>query len=137
MFPTTHATYEQFANVHKANMEAFKTMTQAALAGTERLASLNLDAARGLLEAGVGNAGVLLDAKALQDPIGLQNLLVRPGYEQIAAYSRRLYEIASEAQTTIATVMAERLADTGSKAASVMGQATSAIASAGKLRKAA
>ena len=137
MFSTMSTTYEQIANVNKANMEVFSTMARAALAGSERLAGLNLEAARRLLDAGADNANVLFDATALRDPIAAQKRLVQPSYEQIAAYSRGLYEIVAEMQNTMSAAMTERIADANGKATSAMAQVTGAAVGAAKIRKAA
>lgn len=135
MFPIVHATCEPFANAHKANMEAFKALADAALAGGERRAALNLDAARGMLEDGIGNARILLDGTALKDPMGMQSRLARPVHEQIAAYSGAYREIASEAQKEMSTIMSSWIAEGNTTVTSAMEETTSAPGTAAKPRK--
>lgn len=98
-------TPEQFAAANKANVENLLTLANSAFASAERLASLNLNTARELLEDGVGNAKALLGAKDLQELSALQASLAQPAVEKIVAYARTVYEIASQTQAEVSKLI--------------------------------
>jgi hypothetical protein len=61
-----NATAEQFASANKANVETLLTIANTAFASAERLAALNLNTARAVLEDSVANAKALLAVKDVQ-----------------------------------------------------------------------
>jgi hypothetical protein len=68
-----NATTEQFASANKANVETLLTIANTAFASAERLAALNLNTARAMLEDSVANAKALLAVKDVQQLIAMQN----------------------------------------------------------------
>ncbi|HMV53310.1 MAG TPA: phasin family protein, partial [Rhodocyclaceae bacterium] len=92
------ATPEQLAAANKANVDALLTIANTAFASAERLAALNLNTARAVLEDSVSNAKSLLTAKDVQELISLQASLAQPMVEKAVAYSRSVYEIATQTQ---------------------------------------
>jgi phasin family protein len=93
-----YATPENFASANKANVETLLTLANTAFASAERIAALNLNTARSLLEDTVANAKTLLSAKDVQELINIQASLAQPGVEKAVAYSRSIYEIATQTQ---------------------------------------
>jgi hypothetical protein len=65
-------TTEQFASANKANVETLLTLANTAFASAERLAALNLNTARAMLEDSVANAKALLAVKDVQELVALQ-----------------------------------------------------------------
>jgi phasin family protein len=86
---------EQFASAHKAQIDGLLTLANTAFAGMERLAALNLNTARSLLEDGAGSAQALLGAKDFQSFIAIQNSLLQPAVDKAALWSRSAYEISA------------------------------------------
>lgn len=86
---------EQFANAQKAQIDGLLTLANTAFAGMERLAALNLNTARSLLEDGAGSARALLGAKDLQSFVALQGSLIQPSVDKAVLWSRSVYEIGS------------------------------------------
>lgn len=117
------ATPEQFANANKANAEAALTVANAAFAGAERLAALNLNTARSLLEDGVANAKALLAAKDVQEAIALQSSFAQPVMERAVAYSRSVYEISVQTQEQIAKVFESQVSELNRNVAVALEQA--------------
>jgi phasin family protein len=97
-------TPEQLATANKANVEAMLTLANTAFASAERLAALNLNTARAVLEDSVNNAKTLLGAKDLQEVISLQATLAQPSVEKAVAYSRSVYEISAQTQEEFSEV---------------------------------
>lgn len=93
-----YTTPEQIAGANKANVETLLTVANTAFASAERLAALNLNTARTLLEDSVNTAKTLLAAKDVQELVSLQATLAQPAFEKAVAYSRSIYEIASQTQ---------------------------------------
>ncbi|HEX8962117.1 MAG TPA: phasin family protein, partial [Rhodocyclaceae bacterium] len=81
---------EQIAAANKANVETALTLANTAFASAERIAALNLNTARTLLEESVSTAKTLMAAKDAQELIGLQSSLAQPAIDKAIAYSRSL-----------------------------------------------
>jgi phasin family protein len=91
-------TPEQFAAANKASVDALLTLANTALASAERIAALNLNTARSVLEDGVANAKALLGAKDPQEFFSVQASLAQPSLEKAVAYSRSVYEISAQSK---------------------------------------
>ena len=102
---------QQLATANKANVEALLNLANQAFAGIERIATLNLNTARTALEDGVNNAKALLEAKDVQELVSLQSSLAQPAVEKAMAYSKSVYEIASQTQGEFAKLMEERVSE--------------------------
>jgi phasin family protein len=96
---------EQFASANKANVETLLTIANTAFASAERLAALNLNTARAVLEDSVANAKALLAVKDVQQLVAMQTTLAQPAVEKAVAYSRSVYEIATQTQEELAKVV--------------------------------
>ena len=92
----------QFAEANKASVEAMLTVANTVFASAERLAALNLNTARTLLEDSVANTKALLSAKNVQELASMQATLAQPSLEKAVAYSRSVYEIATQTQGELA-----------------------------------
>lgn len=93
----------------------------------ERVAALNLTAARSFSEASFANFSALIAAKDIQSFVELQKSMSRPAIEQGLDYSRNLYAITSEAKEQIAKQVESQVAETNSK---VTGLVEKALANA-------
>lgn len=102
---------EQISNTNKAGVETFMTIANATFAGAERLAALNLNAARSFVEDSAANTRALLSVKDVEELVSLQKSLAQPDAEKAAAYSRRVYEIATQTQEALSQVVESQLAD--------------------------
>jgi len=95
-------TPEQFASANKATVDSLLSVANAALASAERIAALNLNTARSVLEDSVSGTKALLGAKDVQEAISIQTSLTQPNVEKAVAYSRSIYEISAQAQEEFA-----------------------------------
>jgi len=87
---------EQFAATNKASLENLQTVANTTLSTIERLAALNLNTARAVLEDSSSSISALTSVKDVQGLIALQKSLAQPAIEKAIAYSRSVYEIVSE-----------------------------------------
>ncbi len=117
------ATPEQLAGANKANVEAMLTLANTAFASAERLAALNLNTARAVLEDSVNNAKALLGAKDLQEAITLQATLAQPSVEKAVAYSRSVYEISAQTQEEFSKLVEAQFAEVNKNVASSLDKA--------------
>lgn len=115
---------EQLANANKASVETLLTLANTAFAGAERLAALNLNTARVVLEDTVSNAKTLLGAKDAQELVSLQSTLAQPSLEKTIAYTRSVYEIATQAQEEMNKVFEAQYADINKTISSALDKAT-------------
>lgn len=104
-------TPEQFAAANKASVDAMLTLANTALASAERIAALNLNTARSMLEDGVANAKAMLGAKDPQEFFSLQASLAQPGLEKAVAYGRSVYEISAQSKEEMSKLLEAQFGD--------------------------
>jgi phasin family protein len=118
-----YTTPEQLASANKANVETLLTVANTAFASAERLAALNLNTARTLLEDSVNTAKSLLTAKDVQELVSMQAALVQPAFEKAVAYSRSVYEIASQTQEEFSKIFDSQYVEMNKNVTSVLDKA--------------
>ncbi|MBK8117905.1 MAG: phasin family protein [Sulfuritalea sp.] len=114
---------EQLANANKANVETLLSIANTAFASAERLAALNLNTARAVLEDSVANAKALLAVKDVQQFVSMQSTLAQPAIEKAVAYSRSAYEIATQTQEELTKVVESQFSEINRNVASALDQA--------------
>ena len=114
---------EQLANANKANVETLLSIANTAFASAERLAALNLNTARAMLEDSVANAKALLAVKDVQQFVSMQSTLAQPAIEKAVAYSRSAYEIATQTQEELTKVVESQFSEINRNVASALDQA--------------
>ena len=114
---------EQFASANKANVETLLTIANTAFASAARLAALNLNTARALLEDSVANAKAMLAVKDVQQLVAMQTTLAQPAVEKAVAYSRSVYEIATQTQEELSKVVEGQFSEINKNVASALDKA--------------
>lgn len=102
---------EQFAAANKVAVDSLLTVANTALASAERIAALNLNTARSLLEDGVANTKAILGAKDAQEVVAIQAALAQPNVEKAVAYSRSIYEISAQTQEELSKLVEAQFAE--------------------------
>lgn len=92
---------EQLVQFSKSSMETTLTLANITIQSTERLMGLQIKTARDALDHGMKSAQALADVRSMQDLVALQSSSAQPNLEKALAYSRSLYEVASDAQVRI------------------------------------
>jgi phasin family protein len=108
---TMNKVSEQISSTNKASVETFMTIANATFAGAERLAALNLNAARSFIEDSAANTRALLAVKDVEALVSLQKSLAQPDAEKATEYSRRVYEIATQTQEALTQVVEAQVAE--------------------------
>ena len=119
----SYAIPEQVSAAHKANVETLLTIANTAFASAERLAALNLNTARSVLEDVVSNAKTVLSAKDVQELVALQTTLAQPALEKAVSYSRSVYEIATQTQEELGKVFEAQYAEVHKNVGTVLDKA--------------
>lgn len=98
--------------LNKANIETTLSLAAAVLKGAERLAALQIGAAKDLL---ADNAKIARNLLAVKDPRELMSMkpAAEPLLERTLGYSRSVYEVATETQAEIAKLLEARLKEIG------------------------
>ncbi len=96
---------EQFAAANKATVDSLLSVANTALASAERIAALNLNAARSALEDTASGVKSVLSAKDPKEALAVQSSLAQPAVEKAVAYSRSVYEITSQTQQELAKMV--------------------------------
>ena len=116
-------TPEQLAAANKANVEALLTIANTTFASAERLAALNLNTARTVLEETVANAKTMMSAKDPQALMSLQASLAQPIVEKAVAYSRSVWEIMTETQEALSKVTEAQVSEVNKRIAEALEKA--------------
>jgi len=114
---------EQFSASNKATVDSLLAVANTALATAERLAALNLGAARTALEDSASATKAVLAVKNPNDAAALQQSLVQPATEKVADYSRALFEISSDSQQQFAKLLEAQFADFQKQVSGLVDQA--------------
>ena len=106
-----YVTPEQIQAAQKANVEALLAVANAQFAALEKLANLNASAVKSAFEDSIANARALLGAKDVQEFVTLQNSFAQPAVDKAIAYSKSVYEVATEANSELTRVGERRVAE--------------------------
>jgi phasin family protein len=98
---------EQFAEFNKANVAQATKLAAIAMGNAEKVMKLGMNAARITLEQSIENAQAAAAVKDVQELFALRAKLAETGVQTALAYSKNLYEIASEAQAELTAVSEE------------------------------
>ena len=106
-----YVTPEQIQAAGKTNVETFLAIANAQFAALEKLATLNATVVRGAFEDSIANTRALLGAKDVQEFVSLQNAFAQPAVEKAIAYSKSVYEVATDTNAELSKVAERRVAE--------------------------
>lgn len=106
-----YLTPEQVAVAQRANVETLFGLTQKAFEGVERLVELNLQVAKTAMNEAAENTRAALSVKDAQELIALQQSMLQPAAEKVAAYARHVYDIAAATNAEVVKVAEQQMAD--------------------------
>ena len=108
-------TVDQILAAQRAQVETLFGLTNTAFSSVEKLVDLNISAAKAALGDAQEQAASVLGAKDAQELIALQAAALQPLAEKTAAYSRHLYEIASQAGSDLGKQLEVQTGETQKK----------------------
>ncbi len=106
-----YVTPEQIQAANKANVETLLAVANAQFAALEKLANISAGAVRTAFEDSISNTRALLGAKDVQEFVSLQNSFAQPAIEKAIAFSKSIYEVATEANAELSKVAERRVAE--------------------------
>ncbi len=115
---------EQFAAANKAAVDSLLSVANTALASAERIAALNLNTARSVLEDSVSGAKAVMSAKDAQEALTIQASLAQPNVEKAVAYSRSVYEISAQTQEEVTKMLEAQFGDFQKQIAALLDKAS-------------
>lgn len=115
---------EQLTAAQKANAEVMTTLLRTAFNGVERLTALNMAASREFFNNTVANAQQLMAAKDASAVAKLNSELAQPNVDKLVGYSRSVYDLVTEMQKEITSVMEAQYSSFTKNASSAVEKAT-------------
>lgn len=106
-----YVTPEQIQAAGKANVEAILSIASTQFAAVEKLANLNANALKTAFEDSVANIRALAGAKDVQEFVSLQSTFAQPAIEKAIAYSKNVYELATETSNELSRLAERRIAE--------------------------
>jgi len=106
-----YVTPEQIQSANKANVETLLAVAHAQFAALEKLANISAGAVKTAFEDSISNTRALLSAKDVQEFAALQNAFAQPAIEKAIAYSKSVYEVATEANAELSKVAERRVSE--------------------------
>src|SRR5690242_9517477 len=106
-----YVTPEQIQAAQKANVEALLAVANAQFTAFEKLANLSAGAVKTAFEESINNTRALMGAKDVQEFVALQNSFAQPAIEKAIAYSKSVYEVATETNSELSKVAERRVAE--------------------------
>lgn len=116
--------YEDVVAAGKAGSETLMAVVNTTFAGVERLAALNLNTARNVLEIGAKNAKSALAVKDPKELVSLQASLAQPTLEGVISYGRSVYEIIGDTSGELVKMFDAQLADLNKSVTSAIDKAS-------------
>jgi len=104
-------TPEQLMQIHRDALHMMQTAAIASINGLERLAALNMQAARSSLEESSEMAKSLLAAKDVKSLSELSSTAMQPAAEKYASYAKHCYEIMNETSSELTKLVEKQMAD--------------------------
>src|SRR5688500_14679581 len=106
-----YVTPDQIQTANKATVEAFLAVANAQFSALEKLANISAGVVKSAFEDSIANTRALLGAKDVQEFVTLQNSFAQPAMEKAIAYSKSVYEVATEANTELTNVAERRVSE--------------------------
>ena len=118
-----YVTPEQIQAAGKANVEAILSLAITQFAAIEKFASLNANAVKAAFEDTIANARALAGARDMQELLSLQSTFAQPAIDKAVAYSRSVYEVASDTHAGFAKTAERRVAEWNENLVSLLDKA--------------
>jgi phasin family protein len=115
-----YTTPVQFTEIQKGQIDTVYALSHALFGATEKLADLNIAAAKALLDESSETAQSYLGVKDAKEFMSLNAGFAQPALEKLVSYNRNLYSIASAAGAEISKIIETRIAESNRKIAEMV-----------------
>ena len=116
-------TADQFLAQQKTSIETLFGLSHKAFEGVEKMLALNVQASKAALAEAATHTQAMLNVKDAQELLALQSGVMQPLAEKAAAYSRHLYDIASNTTTEFSKAVEGQTAEFQSKVVNLVDDA--------------
>ena len=120
---TISVTPEQVRAAAKTNLEAIIEIATTQAAAVEKIANLQAVAIKSAFEDTIANVRALAGANDVQEFVKLQGSFAQPAYEKAMAYSKGMYEVATQANANFVKVAERSVAQWNEGVVSFLDQA--------------
>jgi phasin family protein len=110
-----YPTPESLSAAQKENLDAMMKLSHKAFEGVEKMVDLQLNAARTSLQESAEKFKALMSVKDAQDIVNVNKDLATPNTEQALAYSRTIYDIASQTSSEVQRLVDAQIAEANKK----------------------
>lgn len=110
-----YPTPENLSDAQKQNIEAMMKLSQKAFEGIEKMVDLQLNAARSSLQETAERFKALMSVKDAQEMVNVNKDMATPNAEKALAYSRTIYDIASQTSGEVQRLIDAQIADANKK----------------------
>jgi phasin family protein len=104
-------TPDQVVALHKSYIESFQAVAAKSVEGFEKLAELNMAAAKSTMEESAEQVKALLEVKDVKALADLAVVSAQPSTEKATAYAKHVYEIASATNGEIVRIVEKQIAE--------------------------
>lgn len=115
---------DQLAAAQKANAEVMTALMRTAFEGMEKLAALNMAASREFFNTSISSAQQMLAAKDAQELAKINSAVAQPNVQKLMDYSRNVYDLVTQLQHQITSVMDSQYNALSKKASASIEKAT-------------
>jgi phasin family protein len=105
------STPEQFVQLPKSALDSFQAAALASMEGIEKLAELNMQAARASIDESTEVVKSLIEAKDVKAFADLASTGAQPAAEKFAAYAKHVFEITSATNAELVKLVEKQFAD--------------------------
>jgi phasin family protein len=109
--PTMYNATEQFSEFNKTSVAQATKLAAIAMGNAEKFMKLGMDTARTALEQSIENAKAVASVRDVQEFVAVRTKLAEAGVQSAMAYSKSVYELASEAQAELTAASEESWAN--------------------------
>ena len=104
-------TPEQFLQIQKTALEVFQSATLTSIEGLEKLAALNVQAAKASIDESTDALKSMTDVKDAKQLAEMATTSVQPATDKVTAYYKHVYEIANETGSELAKLFEKQFAE--------------------------
>ena len=104
-------TPEQVLQIQKTALEVFQTATITSIEGLERLAALNVQAAKASIDESTDALKSMTEVKDAKQLADMATGSVQPATDKVTAYYKHVYEIANETGAELAKLFEKQFAE--------------------------
>lgn len=110
-----YPTPENMTEAQRQNLDAMMKLSHKAFEGVEKMVELQLNAAKASLQETAEKFNALMSVKDAQEVVALNKEMAAPNTEKALAYSRAIYDIASQTSGEVQRLVDAQIAEANKK----------------------